>query len=367
VAIRIPGTDVATELVIHDQSFETTLKIQNVKRWDVGAPNLYSAQIQLLDTTGALLDDYSQQFGVRTVRVEGDRILLNDKPVYLQGFGRHEDFHIIGKGLNHSINIRDHELLKWINANSYRTTHYPYSEELIQLADTQGFLLIAEAPAVSINFDYVNERTLAAHKQVLAELIERDRNNPSVIMWSVANEATTDRPEAVPYFKELSELVRKMDSTRPVTMITCKGDTDLVMDFFDVMGVNAYPGWYYLPGQVDAAKDQLRNSLTKMHAKFGKPILITEFGADTIAGMHSLPAEQWSEEYQTELVMGLIEVMRELDFVIGEHIWNFADFRTAQGFARVGGNKKGAFTRERQPKMVAHFLKQIWSKPRYTE
>ncbi|WP_309379826.1 beta-glucuronidase [Cerasicoccus frondis] len=363
--IMVLDSEAEATVKINDGAFEAALSIADVALWDVNQPNLYHAKIQLFDSVGNLLDDYTQRFGVRTVLVEGNRLVLNGKPVYLQGFGRHEDFHIIGKGLNDSVNIRDHELLKWINANSYRTSHYPYSEELIQLADEQGILLISEAPAVSINFDYVNEQTLKAHLDVLAELIERDRNNPSVIMWSVANEATSDREVAIPYFKQLAELVRSMDTTRPVTMITCKGMDDLVTEFFDVMSINVYPGWYSIPGQVADAKVNLRNDLKSLYDKFQKPIFITEFGADTIAGLHSLPAEQWSEEYQTELIMELINVMREMDFVIGEHIWNFADFRTAQNFVRVGGNKKGVFTRERQPKMVAHFLKQFWSKPRY--
>lgn len=353
------------ETAVVDGVFEASFKLEDVKLWDVWDPNLYHVTIRLQDDAGTVLDEYAQRFGVREIKVEGNRILLNGKPVYFQGFGRHEDFPIIGKGLNHSVNIRDHELLKWINANSYRTTHYPYSEELIQLCDEQGILIISEAPAVSINFEFVTERTLEAHLTVLGELIDRDRNYPSVVMWSVANEATTNRPESIPYFKSLSELVRAMDSTRPVTMITCKAEEDLVMEFFDVVGVNLYPGWYHLPGQVKDAKEDLRDTLEKMYAKFQKPILITEFGADTIPGLHSLPAEQWSEEYQTELILGLIEVMRELDYVVGEHIWNFADFRTAQNFCRVGGNKKGAFTRDRQPKMVCHFLKKLWAEPRH--
>jgi len=139
------------------------------------------------------------------------------------------------------------------------------------------------------------------------------------------------------------------------------------MEYFDVVSTNLYPGWYHLPGQVEAAKQDLRDTLNKMYDRFQKPIFITEFGADTIAGMHSLPAEQWSEEYQVELVMGSIEVLRDCDFVIGEHLWNFADFRTAQNFVRVGGNKKGVFTRDRHPKMVAHFLKKLWAKPRYAD
>ena len=357
----------SVEAQVEGGAFQAGFTISDVKLWDVGQPNLYTVLVQVLDAGGGLLDEYTQRFGVRDVKVEGNRILLNGKPVYLQGFGRHEDFPVIGKGLNHSVNIRDHELLKWINANSYRTTHYPYSEELIQLCDEQGILVISEAPAVSINFEFVTDRTLQAHLRVMRELIERDRNYPSVIMWSVANEATTNREDSIPYFKQLSGLVRSMDATRPVTMITCKAEQDLVMEFFDVVGVNLYPGWYHLPGQIEEAKKDLKGTLEKMYAAFRKPIMVTEFGADTIAGMHSLPAEQWSEDYQTELILGMIEVMRGLDYIVGEHIWNFADFRTAQNFVRVGGNKKGAFTRDRQPKMVCHFLKKLWAEPRYKQ
>jgi beta-glucuronidase len=365
ISIRILENGTTADAAVLNGTVKSSFDIEDVKLWDVYQPNLYHARIQVLDADGNLLDEYIQRFGVRTVEVTGTRILLNGKPVYLQGFGRHEDFPIIGKGLNHSVNIRDHELLKWINANSYRTTHYPYSEELVQLADEQGILLIAEAPAVSINIDYATARTLAVHQQALAELIDRDRNSPSVIMWSVANEATTNRENAKSYFKALAEQVRAMDSTRPVTMVTCKGTEDQVMEYFDVVGMNLYPGWYELPGRINEAQEDMRRILNGLYEKFGKPVFVTEFGADTIAGMHSLPAEQWSEEYQTELIMGLIDVIRECDFVIGEHIWNFADFRTAQNSVRAGGNKKGVFTRERQPKMVAHFLKKKWAVPRY--
>jgi beta-glucuronidase len=365
VRITVEETGESHKFPLSAGTFEGTLPVKEARLWDVGQPNLYHLKLELMGSGGVVHDVYRQRFGIRTVEVLDNRILLNGKPVYLQGFGRHEDFHIIGKGLNHSLNVRDHELLKWIGANSYRTTHYPYSEELIRLADEQGILLVSEAPAVSINFDFVVEKTLQTHLNVLRELIERDFNSPSVIMWSVANEATTDREESKPYFKALADLARSLDDTRPITMVTCKDVKDQVMEYFDVVGANLYPGWYHLPGQIEEAKEDLRRLLHDMHATFKKPVFIAEFGADTIAGMHSLPAEQWSEEYQTELILGLIEVMRECDFVVGEHLWNFADFRTAQNSVRVGGNKKGVFTRERHPKMVAHFLKKIWAQPRY--
>ena len=354
-----------TAVALEDGIFDATLTIENVLLWDVGQPNLYHVRVQLFDDGGNVLDDYTEHFGVRSIRVEGNHLLLNERPVYLQGFGRHEDFAVLGRTLNHNVNIRDFELLKWINANSIRTAHYPHAEETVRLADAMGILLIGEAPAVSVNFDHATEQTLESHLNALEELVKRDINNPSVIMWSVANEATTDREEAVPYFKATAELVRSLDTSRPVTMVTCKGTDDKVMDFFDIVSVNLYPGWYYLPGQIDAARKDLRSILDAMYAKFNKPIFLTEFGADAIAGLHRQPAEQWSEEYQSDLVMALIDELRQCDYVIGEHMWSFADFRTAQSFIRVGGNCKGAFTRDRQPKMVAHQLRQKWATPRY--
>ena len=365
IELYVKETDEISVTEVSGSGFAAALKIRHVKLWDIYKPNLYNIRIRLLSDSGEILDEYTQRIGVRSVKIDGCKLLLNGRPVYLQGFGRHEDFPIIGKGLNHSVNIRDHELLKWIHANSYRTTHYPYSEELVQLADEQGLLLIAEAPAVSINFNYATGRTLEVHKQARTELIERDRNNPSVIMWSVANEATTEQEAAVPYFAALADLVRALDPTRPVTLVSHKGTADRVLQYFDVVGINLYPGWYELPGQIEAAKKGMCTMLTGLYEKFGKPVFVFEFGADTIAGMHALPAEQWSEEYQTELILALIDSIREHDFVIGEHIWNFADFRTSQNFFRTGGNRKGVFTRERQPKMVAHFLKKKWATSRY--
>lgn len=349
--IELTGTDPATG----------TLHIDQVRPWDIGQPNLYHLRIELFDGDGRLLDQYTERFGVRSIRIEGNRLLLNGRPVYLQGFGKHEDFPILGKGLNHAVNVRDFELMRWIGANSFRTTHYPYAEETIDLADQYGFLVIAEAPAVSINLDFTTDRTLETHLHALTELIERDRNHPCVIMWSVANEANADRPGARPYFQALVDRCRELDPGRPVTAATCFHLRDTTVDLFDVISINTYPGWYLLPGQIDQAVAHLHEELDSLYRKHRKPIFISEFGADTIAGYHALPAEQWTEDYQVDLILALIDVMRQKDFVIGEHLWNFADFRTAQNHTRVFGNKKGIFTRERQPKMIARFLRDRWA------
>ena len=357
--IKLTLNDNQLEQAIVDNQFSFSLIIDNPKLWDIGQGNLYKFDLELYHN-GNLIDHYHSKLGIREVKVLGDQFLLNNKPVYFQGFGKHEDFFISGKGNNNAVNVRDFELMKWINANSFRTSHYPYAEELLDLADEYGILVISETPAVSLNTDQANEKTLATHLAMLEELIHRDYNHPSVIMWSVANEPRSHQVSSKEYFKPLAELTHRLDKTRPNTLVSCWAPECHALEWFDIVSINTYPGWYLIPGNIPAAIDFAYDHLSKIYAKFKKPIIVTEFGADALPGHHTLPAEMWSEEYQTELIIKSIEAFRTMDFVIGEHIWNFADFRTAQHHIRAGGNKKGIFTRDRQPKMAAHFVRQKW-------
>ena len=106
----------------------------------------------------------------------------------------------------------------------------------------------------------------------------------------------------------------------------------------------------------------LYSELNAWHNEYHKPIIITEFGADTIEGFHSLPCETFSEEWQQAYIKEHARVFDALDFVAGEHVWNFADFKTKEGVKRFRGNRKGVFTKDRNPKLVAHYLKERWGK-----
>jgi beta-glucuronidase len=133
------------------------------------------------------------------------------------------------------------------------------------------------------------------------------------------------------------------------------------LGIFDVVGINRYYGWYVLGGRLDQAAQALGQELDALHARFGKPIVITEFGADTLAGLHAQPYEMWSEEYQVELLRRYLDAAATRPFVAGLQVWNFADFKTSQAILRAGGiNMKGVFTRDRRPKMAAHFLRSRW-------
>ncbi len=361
VHCAVPELAWAADAVVSEREFSAEGVLSDVERWDVGRPKLYALHITLADAVGNVVDAYTRRVGFREVKVVGQALHLNGRPIRLTGFGKHEDFPVLGKGYNAAVAIRDFSLLRWTGANSFRTSHYPYAEEVLDLADELGVLVIAEAPAVSINFHFTTDETLRTHVRCIDELIARDRHHPSVILWSVANESLSTHPKARPYFEQVTARARALDPSRPLIGVTCHGAADTTLDLYDVIGVNLYPGWYEFPGQLDIAEEQFVRTLEAIHAVFQGPIMITETGADAVAGFHSLPARQWSEEYQAELIERLLKRGRTLPYLMGEHIWNFADFATAQNFPRALGNRKGVFTRDRQPKFAAHWLRRWWN------
>ncbi len=390
--VRLNETD--TPLTFRAGVAEATIRVPSARLWHPGDPHLYPLAITLdagqshgqgkgqskqAQAQAAATDSYTLDIGIRTVAVRGDQILLNGQPIMLRGFGKHEDFPINGRGLNVPLVIRDGELLKWVGANSYRTSHYPYSEEAMLIADRLGFLIIDEIPAVSLMFtdgEEVIAKRLAQCQQDIEELITRDRNHPSVIMWSVANEPMAGLPltgappaaaaavsAGTKFFTQMYERTRSLDPTRPVTLVGLQGGPVEWLQIFDVTSINRYYGWYALGGRLDQAAEALSRELDDLHKRLGKPIVLTEFGTDTAAGTHSEPAEMWSEEYQVEFLKRYLDVTATKPFVAGLHVWNFADFKTGQGIIRMGGlNMKGVFTRDRRPKMAANFLRSRWVK-----
>lgn len=278
--------------VAQSQGAEGKLLVPDAKLWEVRAAYLYQLDICAGE------DHYTLPIGIRTVKTTETQLLVNGKPVYLKGFGKHEDSDIKGKGLDEAVNVRDFELLKWIGANSIRTSHYPYSEELMQMADRQGYLVIDEVPAVGMNFwkkeavfeeGLVDGETLAHHKDMLTALYERDKNHPCVIAWNVSNEAQTQDANALAYFEEVVVHIRALDSTRPICNVTDNtADVDTVCHLFDMIGLNRYYSWYYDLANLKSIYPRLTSEFRAWHEKIRKPIFMSEYGADTIAGNHKL-------------------------------------------------------------------------------
>jgi beta-glucuronidase len=376
-SVSLIGGDqpIDASLAFADETARTTLSVPAAHFWSDTDPFLYDLTITAGD------DRYSLPIGIRTVEVSGSEILLNGRPVKLNGFGRHEDFIASGRGLNLPLLVKDYQLMRWTGANSYRTSHYPYSEEEMRLADRAGFLIIDEIPAVSLQFenDENADERLRMCLQQLDELIARDKNHPCVVLWSVANEplpsslnlasigGTGEDPTVArgrAFLETLVSHARELDATRPVTLVGVMGGPTAWLHAPDVICLNRYWGWYVDGGELEKGLTHLEQELDSIWQTFQRPIIVTEFGADTVAGLHGHPAVMWSEEYQADYIRGYLEIAARKPYIAGMQVWNYADFAAVQGVARVGAmNLKGVFTRTRQPKLAAHVLREFWVPP----
>ncbi|XP_028146418.1 beta-glucuronidase isoform X4 [Diabrotica virgifera virgifera] len=271
----------------------------------------YRLKVDIFDSSDTLIDSYTQHVGIRELFWNSTSVTINGKPIYIRGFGRHEDSDIRGKGLDLPLIIRDHNLIRWIGANAYRTSHYPYAEEIMDLADELGIMIIDETSAIDIQ--------------------------------SIVNH------------------MKSLDKTRPVTIVNMNRNwDDYSQQFVDVIFFNRYNAWYMNTGALDTVVTEVVQECKHWHELHNKPVVIAEYGGDAMVGLHDLPAYAWSEEYQAKLLsehFKAFDQLRNKSWFIGEMIWNFADFNTAQSFQRVGGNKKGIFTRQRQPKEAAHLVR----------
>lgn len=239
--------------------------------------------------------------------------------------------------MDHALVLKDFNLIKWVGGNSFRTSHYPYSEEVMNEADAQGIAVIDECPAVSLsNFKIppASAPVFLQHQHALRELIDRDKNRPSAFMWSIANEPRSDMAESDVYFKMIADMVHSLDS-RPITAAVnkpCKDDH--LAKHLDVIALNGYPGWYESPGHTEFATESVLGHVEGFHkAHPSTPIMISEYGADTLAGMHTEPTFMFSEDYQVEVLIEChraFDKLRQKGMFVGEMIWNFADFMTGE-------------------------------------
>ena len=377
-SIKVTIIDASRRVCGQHDGVSGVMTLKNVHLWQPLNAYLYELKVELF-RNGELLDVYHERFGVRSVEVKDGQFLINNQPFYFKGFGKHEDTYYHGRGLNEVANVMDVELMKWMGANSFRTSHYPYSEEMMRLADEQGIVVIDETTAVGLHLNFFaalgdvskpvdtwqNIYTHKAHENVIRDLIQRDKNHACVVMWSIANEPESNAKGAKAYFEPLVNFARESDpQKRPVTIATilmAQPHNCEVQDLVDVLCLNRYYGWYTQPGDLEAAKLALRQELeTWTKRQPGKPIMFTEYGADTLAGFHAIDDQLFTEEYQVKYYEANHEVIDSFKCFIGEQVWNFADFETSNNILRMKGNKKGIFTRERAPKAIAHYFKKRW-------
>ena len=333
---------------------------------------LYKLQVTLYSDASKmnLLDIYRiPHIGIRTIRLTDSKFLVNERPFYFHGVNAHEDSDIRGRGFDQVILGKHFNLYGWIHSNAFRTSHYPYAEEFYYMADRFGIAVIDQTPAIGLNkVEYFSQANLEHHKKVVTELINRDKNHPSVLMWVLANEPLSYRQEAEIYLSALVNFTRPIAAARPLSFVTDrKFNNDRCVQFFDVICINRYVGWYSDYGRLDQITNNISQDISNWRNMYPtKPIIMSEYGADTIPGLHSDPPLMFTEEYQKDFYSAYHDAFDNVSsllhpdsgYLIGELPWTMFDFATDQSINRVNGiNHKGLFTRQRQPKAAAFLFK----------
>jgi beta-glucuronidase len=321
VRLDIPELGISAMIPVDARGFGSFRIAAAPERWSPGEPRLYEVRFAVGK------DTVTDHIGFRTIDVDGEDILLNGEPIYLRGISIHEE---AASRPGRAWSVEDaRQTLTWaqeLGCNFVRLAHYPHNEAIVRMADEMGLLVWSEIPVYwTILFD--DDAVYARAEQQLGEMIGRDRNRAAIILWSVANETPNDEAR----FRFLDRLIGKARQLDDSRLITAALDTQLSVDdvriirdplagIVDVIGVNSYCGWY---GNTPEECATMR-----WQSGYGKPVIVSEFGAGALQGRHGNSDERWTEEYQASVYRHNLAMLDNMPFVRGTTPWILKDFRS---------------------------------------
>ncbi len=357
VSVGVPEAGVKTSAKTDaDGNAAFSVKAERLNLWSPDSPKLYQVTLTCGD------DKLTDEIGFRDIRVDGTRILLNGKAIFLQGVNVHAEAPIRGGRAYSDDDVRTiFSYLKQLHANFARLAHYPHDERMERTADREGILIWSEIPNWQrISFD--KPEVYAKDVVMLKEMIRRDRNKASVILWSVSNETPNNRVRTK-FLTDLANEARKLDPTRLITsaIIGPKANglemvnNDPLCDALDVVGQNQYVGWYDLTPE-DA--DKIQWTLPQ------KPVLMSEFGAEAKFGDHGATNERWTEEQQVFVFEHQFAMFKKIPQMRGTIPWVLMDFRSpTRNIPKLqdGYNRKGLISEEGQMKQAFALFQQAYA------
>lgn len=358
--LRIDELGLCAEIPVTEGAGEAVLEAHPVL-WCPENPKLYAVSLSCAG------DEVSDEVGFREIRVQEHDILLNGKSIFLRGISAHEESVPNGKALTDEERLENIRLAKELGCNFMRAAHYPHDERMARLADREGILLWEEIP-VYWAIRFTREKTYADARNQLLELIERDWNRASVIIWSVGNE-NADSDERLAFMKNLADTAHAADENRLVSaacLVSFRENAiaDRLAEHLDVIGLNEYFGWYTPDFRL------LPQLFENSHPT--KPVIVTELGADALPGHHGTITDKGTEECQVYVYEKQVETLRGIDYVRGMTPWILYDFRCPRRTSVIQGyyNRKGLLNPEKTYKKPAFYvlqryyqeLKEKWEK-----
>lgn len=343
VCVTIAAIGLTADIAV-DGGCGTLEVAATIEPWSPARPKLYDVAFDLAG------DTFRDRIGFRTLERVGTEIRLNGEPILLKGVCVHEDDLALGRVSTEADVRRRFADARDLGCNFLRLAHYPHHEHVARIADELGFLLWAEIP-VYWAIDFGNPDTLADAENQLAELIRRDQNRASVAVWGIGNE-NADTDDRLAFMARLAANARALDPSRLVGA-ACLIDrerfaiADRLAEHLDVVGLNEYFGWY----EPDfAGLDRLlANSAPD------RPVIVSETGADALAGHHGPESELFTEERQAAFYREQIARLAGVPWIAGMAAWLLYDFRSPRrqtSFQR-GFNRKGLIAEDKRTRKRA--------------
>jgi beta-glucuronidase len=357
VTLRIPEAGVDAHLTTDAEgraAFE--VKTAKLSLWSPENPHLYKVELVAGE------DRFTDDIGFRDIRVEGTHILLNGKAIFLQGVNVHAEApYRTGRVCTGQDVENIFGFLKDLHVNFIRLAHYPHDERMERMADRQGILVWSEIPLWQ-RISFEDPAVYAKAGAMLNEMIRRDRNKASVILWSISNE-TGNNPVRTQFLTRLAAEARRLDGTRLITSALNSARMkdgamvldDPLADVLDVVGVNEYIGWY--GGRPENA-DSIRWVLPQ------KPVLISEFGAEAKFGNHGGKDQRWTEEQQVNVFEHQLVMLGKIPQLRGLVPWILMDFRSpGRNIPRLqdGFNRKGLVSEKGEKKQAFGLLQKVYA------
>ena len=356
VRVTIPELDIdQTFTTAQNGSAQIEIKLSDVEHWSPENPKLYDVILKANE------DKLVDKIGFRTIRTEGWDISLNGKSIFLKGICIHEEAPFLGGRVHAKEDAR--QLLTWakeLGCNYVRLAHYPHNEHMVRLADEMGILVWEEIP-VYWTISWENEKTYHNAENQLREVISRDRNRASVVIWSMANE-TPNSEARNKFLVKLAQKVRQMDPSRLISAAleqrslpedpSVRTIEDPFAEMVDVLSFNQYIGWY------DGLPDKCRQVTWRI--ELDKPVIVSEFGAGAKYGFHGDSLTRWSEEYQEYLYEETLQMLDEIPQLRGISPWILMDFRSPRRVLpgiQDNWNRKGLISEKGEKKKAFFVLK----------
>ena len=352
VTVAIPEAGASKKVVTDSKGYAKVSFDADLDLWEPGNPKLYKVVVE------SKTDRIEDKIGFRSLEVKGADILLNGKSVFLRGICIHEEAPL-RKGRAYS--KEDAEVLlgwaKEMNCNFVRLAHYPHNEYMIRTADEMGILVWSEIP-LYWTIQWENKEVYNNAVKMLNEMVARDKNKASIVLWSVSNETPVSGPRTE-FLGKLANYTRELDPTRLVTAAMEKHTrgnnveiADPLGEYLDVLGCNEYVGWY-----------EGDNFGKKWVTPYDKPLIMSELGGGALQGYHGGDRVRWTEEFQNRIYEGQIPMLKDISFLRGISPWILQDFmspRRPLPYIQDYYNRKGLVSERGEKKKAFYTLQKFY-------